>query len=342
MAMKKLGVYTGHPYTADELFNPHSVLNRDNCLAGFRYLKARLESGGGECHTFDVYLKAGLAPDVVLFLDIPNRQVREILGQWYAKVFKCVILQEPEIIISRNWEVSLHKQFDRIFTWNDALVDDKLYFKLNYGIALPAIIPKDLSKKEKLCMLIAGNCKSSHPLELYSKRVEAVRWFEANHPEEFDLYGRGWDEYLFQGPRLWRALNRVKFLRKMLAPVFPSYRGRVGRKQEVLERHRFAICYENSSGMPGYISEKIFDCFAAGCIPVYLGAPNVKDYIPAGCFLDKLEFNTYESLYSRMRTMSDTEYLSRLALIEAFLRGEKGRKFSVENFSEILSKVLFG
>jgi hypothetical protein len=252
------------------------------------------------------------------------------------------MLLEPEPIIPRNWDLFLHRQFDRVFTWNDALVDDKVYFKFNYGNVLPALIPKDLSKKDKFCAVIAGNRKSAHPQELYSKRVEAVRWFEANHSEEFDLYGRGWDEYVFQGPRLWRALNRIKFLTKMLAPEFPSYRGGVGRKQDVLEKHRFSICYENSSGMPGYISEKIFDCFAAGCVPVYWGAPNVKDHIPAVCFLDKREFASYEALYARMKTMTDAEYLSRLGAIEVFLNSEKGRKFSVERFAESVITQVHG
>jgi hypothetical protein len=33
-------------------------------------------------------------------------------------------------------------------------------------------------------------------LELYSKRVEAIKWFEKNHPEDFDFYGIGWDRYV--------------------------------------------------------------------------------------------------------------------------------------------------
>ncbi|MEK7721267.1 MAG: glycosyltransferase family 10 [Elusimicrobiota bacterium] len=342
MGIKEVAIYAGAAYANDELFNPGSRLNRDNCLAGFRALKSAIESSGGVCSTFDVYLSRNLAPDTVLFLDIPLRPVRELLGKWADNVVKCVILQEPETIIPRNWNISLHEQFNFIFTWNDVLVDDKRYFKFNYGSVLPAVIRKDLSKKGKLCAVIAGNQKSENPLALYSKREEAIRWFESHHPEEFDLYGRGWDEYLFQGPRPWRALNRIKLLKKLFSPYFPSYKGEVGRKTEVLEKYRFSVCYENTSGMPGYISEKIFDCFAAGCIPLYWGAPNVKDYIPADCFLDKREFPSYEALYERMKAMSDMEYLSRLAAIESFLNSEKGYKFSVKCFAETIVKALLG
>lgn len=337
MGIKKIAVHAGSPYTKDQIFNPESPLNRDNCLASWRELKRRVEANGGECHTFDVYSSA---PEAVLFLDIPKRPVREILGLWHDKILKCVILQEPELIIPRNWDSSLHKQFDRIFTWNDVLVDNKRYFKFNYGNALPKAVAKDPSKKKKLCAIIAGNQKSSHPSGLYSKREEVIRWFETHHPEEFDLYGRGWNEYLFHGPKLWRALNRVKFLRRILAPKYPSYKGEAVRKQEVLEKYRFAICYENSNGMPGYISEKIFDCFASGCVPVYWGAPNIVEHIPAACFLDKREFPTYEALYLRMKNMSDAEYLSSLEAVEAFMNSEKGHKFSAASFAETVLRPM--
>ena len=80
-----------------------------------------------------------------------------------------------------------HKYFNKIFTWHDELVDNKKYFKLNFSHLFPKSINKDLSKKQKLCTLIAGNKRVKHSLELYSKRVEAIRWFEKNHPEDFDL-----------------------------------------------------------------------------------------------------------------------------------------------------------
>lgn len=341
MKSRKIALCVDPVYGKDVIFDPKSVLNRDNCLACFRALKRTIEASGGRCSTFDVYIAEDLIPDAVLFLDIPARPVNELLGKWRDSVVKGVILQEPETIIPRNWNISLHRQFDLILTWNDALVDDKKYFKFNYGGVLPSAIPKDLSKKEKLCAVIAGNQKSDHPHSLYSKRVEAIRWFEANHPGDFDLYGRGWDEYLFHGPRIWRALNRLKFLKKMFAPVFPSYKGQAASKIDVLLKYRFSVCYENSGAMPGYISEKIFDSFAAGCVPVYWGAPNIKDHIPPDCFLDKRDFTSYEALYERMKTMNDTEYLSRLAAIESFFGSEKGAKFSAECFAETAAKALF-
>ena len=335
-----LALWVSAPYLNDAILADPNPADPDKRLASFCRLKSAIENLGGSCHTQDVFLRSGQIPDVVLFLDIPVKPVSILLREWGGKVRKWVLLQECGVIIPRNWDMSLHAQFDRIFTWNDGIVDDKRYFKFNYGNILPTVIPKNLARKNKLCAIIAGHRRSGHFLELYSKREETARWFEQNHPADFDLYGYGWDEYVFGGPRFVRALNRVKFLKRLFAPAFPSYKGQVQNKVSILENYRFSICYENSRDAVGYITEKIFDCFAAGCVPVYWGALNIKDHIPAECFLDKRVFPSYEALYERMNTMTDVEYLSRLAAIESFLKSEKGREFSVEGFAETIVKGL--
>jgi len=340
MKTTNLAIWVGKPYDNDTLFDSSSPIDPDKRWAPFQQLKRDIELNGGTCHTQDVCFRDGITPDAVLFLDMPAGPVDRLLGNWAGKVRKLLFLQEPPIIMPRNWETSGHRQFDKIFTWNDTLADGGRYIKTNCPYPVPASIPKGLSRKKHFCAVIAGHHKFTYPFELYSKREELVRWFERNHPEDFDLYGRGWDEYVFHGIKPVRALNRLKFLKKLLAPSFPSYRGPVGRKRPVLEEHKFCVCYENSSDMPGYITEKIFDAFAAGCVPVYWGAPNIADHIPADCFIDKRNFNDYETLYSHMKNMTDEAYLRHLDAIEDFLKSEKGHRFSIPCFCEIVLKEL--
>ncbi|MBA7551029.1 hypothetical protein ES705_43562 [subsurface metagenome] len=107
--------------------------------------------------------------------------------------------------------------------------------------------------------MIAGHKFNSHPLELYSERVKAIRWFEENHPEDFDLYGIGWDKYCFKG--MLSRLNRFNTLRKLFKLKYPSYKGPIKSKREIYKKYKFAICYENARDISGYMTEKIFDCF---------------------------------------------------------------------------------
>ena len=177
----------------DDIFLPNSKSNRDDCLACFRVLKSRAEAMGWECHTIDVYERAGKIPEVIIFLNIPHTPLGMLLDARYKRTKKWVILRECIVIRKINWNSLAQKQFSKIFTWNDALVDNIRYFKLNYAQNIPEGIPSDL-QKEGFCTMIAGNKHSRHPLELYSERLAAIRWFEDNHPDEFDLYGVGWND----------------------------------------------------------------------------------------------------------------------------------------------------
>jgi len=52
----------------------------------------------------------------------------------------------------------------------------------------------------------------------------------------------------------------------------------------IYSRYKFIICFENSK-TDGYVTEKIFNVFLSGAVPIYDGAPNIHDYIVAGSFV---------------------------------------------------------
>lgn len=52
----------------------------------------------------------------------------------------------------------------------------------------------------------------------------------------------------------------------------------------IYSQYKFIICFENSK-TPGYVTEKIFNVFASGSIPIYDGAPNITDYIVPSSFI---------------------------------------------------------
>jgi hypothetical protein len=55
-------------------------------------------------------------------------------------------------------------------------------------------------------------------------------------------------------------------------------------KLETIGDYHFCLAFENSVA-PDYVTEKIYDCLLAGVVPVYLGAPNVVDFVPPGSFI---------------------------------------------------------
>ena len=53
---------------------------------------------------------------------------------------------------------------------------------------------------------------------------------------------------------------------------------------QIYSQYKFIICFENSK-TDGYVTEKIFNVFLSGSIPIYDGAPNITDYIVPGSFI---------------------------------------------------------
>ncbi len=251
-----------------------------------------------------------------------------------------IILYEGAFIRPRNFDKDRHQDFKKIFTWDDRLIDNNKYFKFNYPQNFPNHINKKI-KNKKLCVLISSNKIPPHTLkdDLYLKRIEAIRWFEAYHLDEFDLYGMHWDRYKFSG-FISRVFNNISFIRdnyiKLTNKKYISYKGVVDNKKEVMEKYKFSICYENVKNASGYISEKIFDSFFAGCVPIYWGADNVSEYIPKECFIDKREFKTYEELYIFMKNMSDDTYEEYLNNIEIFINSEKSLPFKSDSFVKLI------
>ena len=308
------------------------LINRDNYAYSHYLLKKFFYEKNVDLSTYDI--NSIQDSKIVIYNDMPKiLPKKEDISKSYLLLF------ESELIKPENWDLKKHKFFNKIFTWNDKIIDNKKYFKINFSHLFPENINKDLSKKEKLCTLIAGNKKSNHPLELYSKRVEAIRWFEKNYPKDFDFYGIGWDEYKPTNKYIRFAFRKLQ-LSKLFKPNFPSYKGKVDSKKEVLEKYKFAICYENARDIDGYITEKIFDCFFAGCIPIYWGANNVTEHIPKECFIDKREFESYEDLYEYINYMSNEEYLKYINAIENYLNSSKANEFRAEYFANTIVETI--
>ena len=331
--MRKVSLVVGSPYTENNIFDIHNkALNRDNCLYHYYLLREEFKKHDIDISTSDINIPG--YSEFVIYCDMPS-----VLPKAEQIEKSYLIINESELIKPRNWDIENHKYFRKIFTWNDSYVDNKKYFKLNtFPVVWDGNFLQDVPK-EKLCTMIAGNKHVDAPNELYSERVNAIRWFENNHPGDFDLYGMGWDVHTFSGP-ITHCLNRLQFLRTRFAVSYPSYKGRVTEKKAVLSKYRFAICYENAAGIPGYITEKIFDCFVSGCVPIYLGAPNIADFVPKSCFIDKQQYSTYPDLYNYLQSITDGQYQIYMNNIVSFLKSEKMELFSPEHYAQTIVSLL--
>lgn len=332
--MIKCGIVVPEFYKGDRLFDIHDkISNRDNNLYHWLLLKNKFTEYGVELSTYD--RSRDKEYSTIIFPDMPNSSQFDLKSKSNIGRDLYLVIFESELIKLENWDIDRHKYFTKIFTWNDSIVDGKKYIKYCWPNTIPHNTHFNNIKKNALCTMIAAHKQNKHPLELYSERVKAIRWFEKYHPEKFDLFGMGWNKYIFTGKLSY--LNKYDFIRKLHKPKYPSYKGTVISKNDKLRNYKYSLCYENARDISGYITEKIFDSFFAGCVPIYLGAPNVTDYIPPDTFIDKRQYPTYESLYKYLAEMSDSEYNGYQGNIQAFLTSQQMHVYSAEKFVEIIS-----
>ena len=65
------------------------------------------------------------------------------------------------------------------------------------------------------------------------------------------------------------------------------------------------LAFENSNERD-YVTEKVLHALEAGVLPVYLGAPNVAEYVPAGSLVQRRDFNSSAALADHLRHLLAT------------------------------------
>lgn len=322
----------GEYYLENKIFFNKNFLNLCKVEKNpFMIIKENLENKNINFVTID---KGNLEEaKYIIFFDVPNKN-----NKYFNKCLEknlmdklILFLWEPEVVNPNNYNKEIHKYFKYIFTWNDDLIDNIKYFKFNYPEPYKLKNPYEKTYKEKeLCTLISGNKSSKISGELYSERIKTIEFFEKNDSKNFNFYGRGWNKHK----------NRLEKLLPFIITNYSTYKGETSNKMETLSNYKFCICYENQKNVNGYITEKIFDCFLSGCIPIYWGAENISQYVPEKCFIDRRKFKTNDELYNFIIGINEEEYNSYIKSIKEFLNSEKYYQFTDEFFAKNIVNML--
>ncbi len=298
---------------------------------------------GIECATVDMHPLEAF--DAFVFYEMPestNRYLRE--AQAAGKPCFLVIC-ENHFLWKPNIKRERYAEFERVFTYNDAVVDGQRVLKMNYAFDLPQCIEVRPCAGRKLAVMICSNQKRDLPMMKYKERRDTINWFQDNHPNDFDLYGLGWERgaLAFQTrPILQRNLRRLGMLKLFPRRRYHSWRGSVERKRDVLGKYCFGFCYENTTEISGYITEKIFDVMLAGTVPVYLGPENAGEHLPEACFINRAHFGSHEELYTFLASMTEEHYQTYLSAIRDFISGPESYCFSIKYFMETLLSEVTG
>jgi hypothetical protein len=180
-------------------------------------------------------------------------------------------------------------------------------------------------RREILLSLIAADKVSSQKENLYELRRKLASDSIEN---ELEIYGTLWNESYLRKIRhrvgvglhalRYGTLPSLRSLYGGLHRSYPNYKGAPQDKQEIVRNSKFSLIVENSST---YVSEKLFDAFIGGSIPIYFGPELSKFGIPEKNLVIR-HLGSSSELTTRLSTMSESEILMRLDTIKQFVESE--------------------
>jgi len=334
---KKICFKVDLPYRNNKLFEKGGDLDIYYCI------KEIFNFNGFEVGTNDLIKEC--ESDIVFYLDYRSDFIN-------TSSFKVLMAMESNAVIAKTFEKSYTDKFDLVFTFLDNIVDNNRIFKINYSNTLSKENCIPYADKSKFLCNFSSNKFSNHINELYSKRVETIEFYEKHGNDLLDLYGYGWDKSYFF-PVTYNYIKRlhkfkatraivklINFIPKKYNPflkTYKCYKGSVDDKYEFLKTYKFSICYENVKGVNGYITEKIFDCFKNGVVPIYLGPDNIEQIIPKEAFINRNNFLTEIELLNHLNKINEFEYNELISAATSFLNSIKAKPFN----SLITAKYLY-
>lgn len=318
-------------FDSDKLFDlSDTALNRDGQLLPFHRLYEHLTSEGFSVHTADFLFKNDSRDSqrsAYYSLGLLDNFER-VLHEHRARLAAFVVM-EPPVVAPALYQAlpRLTALFDRVYVHNthgdgyslegvDTSKLRKLYWPIPHNDVLEQYWGNE-GRQKRVVVINGSHNPQRRSRELYSSRIKAMA--ELSKMGVVDLYGMGWDRW-WSRSAMWLPywLNR--------RAIMSIYKGKCASKFEVLQHYKFCLCFENME-MDGYMTEKIFDCLYAGTIPLYLGAPDIADYIPGEAFIDVRKYSSWTEMWKDIASMSAQRIDEMREAGRSFLRSDKGRKF---------------
>jgi len=250
---------------------------------------------------------SNIPPGSIVYIDLwhPSAIPKEILLR--KDIFKIgYLLESPNIRHQEQWNANfLNSHFDYIMTYWSELLDllshkstfcrhncHHLNFNNKFDIDL---LNTNKIIDKSTCMLLERRDLSGkftiNNIELTC--LDNLREKYIKNLKNIDVYGRGWEKYKIHPNINVKSTNGKQNDR-------PAY--------EYYKNYTLCIIIENTTA-DGYVSEKIYDAFIAGCIPIYYGNNNNQVGIPKNMYIDLKNFETSKDLALYIDNLSNDDII---------------------------------
>ena len=223
-----------------------------------------------------------LSANMSISINHQDSQLSEIIASGIPRENRHLIMLECRQILPKMHSNEVLKEYGHIYSpsplW--AIGFKPVHFKYGFNLQVPRS-PKPLVDRKHTFGLVQRNKYSCVKGEMYSLRREVIIKM-SKIGIDLELRGPDWNRSTFRAYYDYLKILRFGFVnfRDVKFVMIPRWirlknrfvSSKVKNKQDFLESVQVAIIIENGLD---YVSEKIFDCFRAGTVPVYVG-PELK------------------------------------------------------------------
>ena len=215
-------------------------------------------------------------PSVVVCVDYTRRSIRKVRQARKRNIKTVLICCEPSVVIPQNNQARIEKLFDK-------------HVGVGRVLGIPLKWPQTWravnTNKTRLDRAIMVNA------DKWSYVKGQLYWLRAalaSSETRLDTAGHGWEQKTLRR-LIHRTYELIRTLTSLTRPSLKglshildlpiNYIGTPDDKVNLMAKYKIALVIENSQEL---ITEKLFDAWFAGCIPVYVG-PEVAPFgIPKG------------------------------------------------------------
>ena len=257
----------------------------DNTLLSESFVAASTKTGGGKLRTPEnvTYVKNKKVFDgITIYTD---QRLTSVLDT--SSTHKVAWLVEPrsyDPTDSYSKIITLEDEFDLIFTYDQELLNrsSKYVFVPADTVCLGDEHIRMYEKSKGTSMIYSEKTQlPGHQLRHIAAQQLIPSFAGTDREVNVDFYGKGHGNF-------------------------------IKRKVDGLKDYMFSIVIENSY-VPGYFTEKLLDCFAAGVVPIYWGCPNVADFFNQ---YGIITFDGTPGLKTALESVSRQTYLNKKIAIE--------------------------
>jgi hypothetical protein len=221
----------------------------------------------------------GSNSEAIVFFDFdddPAQKMAPYLGKYPAGLIR----QEPQIVRPQNYRADYLSHMNFVIDVGRPPSSSilRVNWPQDWNLGILEKSKSNSQPRTEKAVLINRNLMSFVAGEMYSLRRLIVQ-----SSSEIDVWGAGWEM-----PFANRAIRVIEELLIPLRHGVPvnlgsikgwfksplSLKGPSEDKLATLSKYKYSLVIENSLD---YMSEKLFDCFFAGTLPIYVG-PNPREF----------------------------------------------------------------